>query len=126
MDLRNWVGIPFERSNCLQLAVSLARSRGHDIPEREDICGMPGEADPWWAWWDDRSHHGDPSEGDVLVVRSVGTLGVGTLGGYRMVLTTTPCTGSLLMSVRRFIAPGLLGVFRPRTTPKPRPREIAP
>lgn len=124
MDLRNWVGIPYAESNCLQLAVSVARSRGHEVPELECPWDEPPHGDPWWSWWDDRSMDGRTEPGDVLVVPG-NPRGVGTLASNRYVLTTTPATGSMLVPLRGFICGGLLGVFRPRTTPRLGERESA-
>lgn len=114
VDLRNWVGIPYEEQNCLQLAVAVARSRGFPVPSRSNVWEMPEAADDWWAWWEKREA---AEPGDVVVVRG-NPHGVGTLDSNGYVLTTTPETGAMLVRRRGFMLLPVSGIYRPRSAPR--------
>ena len=112
IDRRRFLGIPYERANCLALALQIQSSLGHDIP---DIQGLdptdPLVPEEWWMHWTPVEFD-DVQEGTVLVVRG-NPLGVGTILNHREVLTTIPTRGSHVQDLRTFRLGGVVGAWRP-------------
>ncbi len=114
IDASPWVGTPYAETNCAELAVVVARTRGYPMPDLHVTSESPEPTDEFWRWWD--VVEGDPQVGDVLIV-SGNPRGVATVIDDRNVLTTTPDTNGFIMRRNVFLRARLIGVYRPRRDP---------